>query len=659
MEIKERRDRLERARSLLKKEFVGINGQIDDIIDTAYSWYCFPEGQIRPVVLNLVGVTGVGKTSLIERLFALLDMENVLYKFDMGYYANDSENLKHELSKKVRTHHNDPVCFVFDEFQLSRSINEDGEEVDRSNFRPVWDLLDSGKINLIEPSYGVESLNVLRMKLERCVENGLRSRGLNILKGDKYFLELFGKDGFDDVDIESNPDKELDRKPTMVPNSYFYHIQQCVPNRFVGDGELRQYLSLLKDEHSIIDFLRETVEMGTKPKVYDFSNSIIFVIANIDEAFVDVDDMDPDMDADDMHDISSEVTIFDIKNSLRKRFRAEQIARLGNNYVIYPTFNSNVYRQLIDMELEKKSNVMKEKFGMRISFEDSIKKLLYDEGVFPMQGTRPVFTTINYVIGSFIGRAISDIAIHDMMDNVKTWTWKFENDKNIISLLDESGRILKELEYKPKIKVDSLRKAKMNDEHAIVSVHEAGHAIVCASLLGHVPSKVISSSAGGSDGLNWINWKKFKGVEYAKKMASIYLSGIEAEKLVFGAERCTVEGAESDIERATSIITKMVQESGTLHPVVKRGNPHNERTDSIKDVGDQTAMQVENILKLQKDVSKAVLTKYKKALIALSLELFNDPVLYKDKIEEILTKNGMALEPEKEYYKMTLLQYAK
>ena len=655
MDIKERKARLEDARSILKEEFAGIDGPIDEVIDNVYSWYCFPEGQIRPTIINLVGVTGVGKTSLVERLFGILGLQNVYYKFDMGYYANENENLKHELSKKVRTHHESPVCFVFDEFQLGRSINEDGEEVDRSNFRPVWDLLDSGKINLIEPNYGVESLHTLMLKLERCVENGLTSKGLNIIKGEKQFLELFGKDGYDD------PDEEIDveRKLSMVPNSYFYYIQQCVPNRFVGNGELRQYLSMLKNEESIIEFLRETVEAGAKPKTYDFSNSIIFVIANIDEAFSDSKDMDPDMDADELYKRSLEVTLFDIKNSLRKRFRAEQIGRLGNNYVIYPTFNSDSYRRLIDMELKKKADVVKDKFDIRVRFDDSIKKLIYDEGVFPMQGTRPVFTTINYMIGSFIGRALSDMAVDGSLKKAKTWDWRFENEQSKITSSDAKGRTITELTYSPKIKVDSLRKTKLNDEQALVSVHEAGHAVVCAALLGQIPSKVISSSAGGAEGFNLINWNKLKGRQYTKRMACVFLAGIEAERLIFGQEHCTSEGSEGDLDSATSLITKMVQESGVYNPVVKRNSPMQERINSIQDHDHSTALKVEEILKNARSETVSTLKKHHSALMALSLELFRKPVLHKDRVAEIFEQNGLITQSDEGYYKDKLLQYEK
>ena len=50
----------------LKKEFIGIDKQIDEIMDNVRTWYVYPQLQIRPIVINLWGMSGVGKTSLIR-----------------------------------------------------------------------------------------------------------------------------------------------------------------------------------------------------------------------------------------------------------------------------------------------------------------------------------------------------------------------------------------------------------------------------------------------------------------------------------------------------------------------------------------------------------------------------------------------------------------
>lgn len=658
--IVQRKERLEAAREELKKEFVGIDDPIDEIVELAHSWYCFPEGQIRPTVINLVGMTGVGKTSLIERLFKLLELENVYYKFDMGYYASNTENLKHELSKKVRSFDGDPICFVMDEFQLCRSIDGDGEEIDRSNFRPIWDLLDSGKLNLVEPSYGLETLHLLKTKLEHCIENGLTSKGLTITKGEKFFVDLLGNSAFDNEGEFSTDVKEVAKKPSMVPSEYFYYIQQCVPNRFMGDGELRNYLDSLRDEDSIVDFLSETIELGGRPKTYDFSSSIIFVIANIDEAYTASKEVDPDMDADGLHKHSLDIGIFDVKQCLGKRFRSEQIARLGNNYVIYPSFSSDTYRKLVELELKKKQEVVKSKFNIDIEFDRSLKKIIYNEGVFPTQGTRPVFTTINYIVGSFIGRMLGHLEEKGIMDRIARAEWSFKKGRNHIVFFEQDSNVpVDSVSYSVKIKVDSLRRAKHNDEQALTSVHEAGHAVVSVALLGQVPTKVMSSSAGGAEGLNIINWSKMKSRDYLLNMASVCIAGIEAEKIVFGENNCGIDGAHSDMETATELITNAVQGSGVYQPFVSHSNPMRGSTNKMLDDQHKTTHRIEAILNDAKARAINTLNKNRAALNALSLELFKHPVLDKKRVAEVLLENGMDVkEKEVGFYRDHLLALA-
>ena len=67
-EILHKQTLLNKAREQLKKEFVGIDKVIDEIVNAISGWFCFPSMQKRPVVANLWGLTGVGKSSLIQRL---------------------------------------------------------------------------------------------------------------------------------------------------------------------------------------------------------------------------------------------------------------------------------------------------------------------------------------------------------------------------------------------------------------------------------------------------------------------------------------------------------------------------------------------------------------------------------------------------------------
>src|SRR5690606_38938704 len=89
-----------------------------------------------------------------------------------------------------------------------------------------------------------------------------------------------------------------------------------------------------------------------------------------------------------------------IKRALRTRFRDEQIARLGNMHVIYPSLTKHSYELIIENQLNKLAHSLMNKYRVQIEFDASLKAKVYSEGVFPTQGVRPLLTTIDYLIKS-------------------------------------------------------------------------------------------------------------------------------------------------------------------------------------------------------------------------------------------------------------------
>ena len=75
-EILKKKERLELLKVKLKKDFVGIDNIIDDVVSSISPFYLFPESIKRPIVINLWGMTGTGKTSLIESLVDFLKQKH-------------------------------------------------------------------------------------------------------------------------------------------------------------------------------------------------------------------------------------------------------------------------------------------------------------------------------------------------------------------------------------------------------------------------------------------------------------------------------------------------------------------------------------------------------------------------------------------------------
>lgn len=75
---------LEKSANELKSYFIGIDQTIDELIDAMRVWYLMPEALTRPVIINLWGMTGVGKTDLVRRLVVALDMQDRFVEVELS-----------------------------------------------------------------------------------------------------------------------------------------------------------------------------------------------------------------------------------------------------------------------------------------------------------------------------------------------------------------------------------------------------------------------------------------------------------------------------------------------------------------------------------------------------------------------------------------------
>ena len=511
--ILEKHDKLNNVNSILKTEYVGLDDIIDEICNLVEPWYLFPTAQIRPTVINLWGCTGVGKSSLVIRLFQLLEMNSVL-KFDTGEWVDKGDfQLTNKVSSQIRKVQKDNMIpiFVFDEFQLGRTLDDANEEIDRPNLRVVWDLLDSGKFDVIEEKWEVNTVIKLYSKLNHL----LTEKGVEIKKGrvtknkdawDIMFIEDVEEDSLSEKDEEML--KKYYVKDAAIPVNKLWNIKALVEDKFYSEIQLCEHLKTL-DGNGILDFLEKSIENAVAPIEHDFSTSVIFVIGNLDGAYYDSNDMSPDLDADTVFEHTKKITLSDIKSSLTRLYRPEQISRLGNNHVIYKSFNEQMYKDLIQLELNKIIKKVKDRFDFDINFDASINDLVYKEGVFPTQGVRPIFSTMTSLIESYVGRIIVD-SLKKKLDIISI-DWKFADEKYDITL--NTDKKPKKLEYPVVLKLDNLRKSKCDDLQALVGIHEAGHVLTAAYALKICPKSVVSKTANDEGGFTHIETPEWETKE--------------------------------------------------------------------------------------------------------------------------------------------------
>lgn len=596
MERTEKIKKLGEAGVILKKEFVGLDGIIDNLLESISSWYITPEIIKRPVIISLWGMTGTGKTSVVRRLLEILGINNQAMFFDCGECTNENKNIADNICDSLGNERDDEAgsskvsasspIFVFDEFQYARTINDEGCEDVKSSLRPIWSLLDSGVIDITD-NY-----------------NWSFNQFCN-------FVEDFGAlvEDYPDIIIDQNSINNPDDIKLVVDSLGLFYLGRNILNpgsnsnddedpykpikNFVDFDRLRVILKKANEDNpgsgmkvinnivhgtfkarELYEILKDIKNKSRKTKTLDCSGALVFVIGNLDEAFRVEDDINPDLDADMFYDITSKVSLGDIKTALTKRFRAEQIARLGNNMIKYPTLKREHFQTIIQKETERiMEDFKKVDPSLSVSVSPAICALLYSEGVFPVQGVRPIFTTIGTILTPYLSKILIE---------------KTEADKNVvIDLLDETDWTDKEFKiptttikisfpdtartftYQHALQLGAARNPGERKKRYICSIHEAGHAVVYAMTTGKKPGNIVSVSIDHGGFCSTYDKEMEGEIDSRQDIDNdvmVSLGGYVAEHEFYGPSQCLL-GSGSDLDAAWESMSEAAYKLGYFNPV--------------------------------------------------------------------------------------------
>lgn len=584
--LHEKRELLDATITQLKKEFVGIHNVIDQIAEAMGGWYFFPEMQDRPVIINLWGLTGIGKTSLVKRFAQLLQMDERYYRFDLGESTNSDYSIQETFKEIYENSNEQPFILGLDEFQLARTINEDREEVDKASSRAIWDLLDSGKFDLIDfNTYQMSNLNKLIKKLDKALINEVEVVDGIVTENESGFKKIFPDEDSDDDDDDDEPKNKKVKKTYFVPNSALHTLYYIDSNAYLSTADIREELNNM-DGEATIDFLVQLYKKALKPVTIDCTKALIFVMGNLDEVYSMTQNFNPDISADEFHRQSLEITITQVKNSLLSRFRSEQIARLGNNHIIYPSFNTKSFKTIIDQELDEIAKKVHDIYKIELEFEESIKDLIYEEGVYPTQGTRPLFTTIHQIVSAKLGSLLSDVFILGYLSDKLIFKANSEvtTEDTVELQVDfyKDGQLIHSNKQQQKLVLGKLRKEKLDDQQAITAVHESGHAVLSSILMRTIPLSVFSVTADNYS-LGFVlarpEWNYVSKNEVINRLAVLF-GGLEAERLIFGEKNITI-GASQDLINATRLATYVLYSCGFGKSPAAYGSVHKDETPTI------------------------------------------------------------------------------
>ena len=523
-DIARRNAQLSELSAALKLELFGIDEVIDRVIESMRAWYVLPELINRPVVICLWGLTGTGKTQLTRSIAKKLGFYDRFVEVQMDGFSNGSgyrsDSISHMLSSSG-IQEASPGILVLDEFQRFRTLNPDGEDVKVERYQDVWTLLSDGRL----------------------------APALSFLNDIEYSLA----DSYYDQERE-----QLAQEDAATPKHSF---------------KLKPYQALslkenLKLNESLVDIMAwsseevqsRLIEIRQKASAWetDYSKLLVFVAGNLDEMYEDVAKsvQDCDTDADIFNQMTRRLSIIDVKKALNERFKPEQVARLGNEHVVYPSFDKATYQKLIAKTCDRYLADIASVSHLNFEVDASVHSELYKNAVFPSQGTRPLFSSIHGIISA-------------PLVNATLWAIQqgaTEQDRIAVSFDAGTAQMVVrfkglKVSYPLRLELNLLKQRTDRDFRALLAVHEAGHGLLYGLLFRHPPQELKINVAAFEGGYASYKKQRVESRQNCLDKICVGLGGRVAEVLVFGRDACTT-GAAGDLKKATASAARFVRNFG-------------------------------------------------------------------------------------------------
>ncbi|KPF57888.1 hypothetical protein D621_07455 [beta proteobacterium AAP51] len=136
--------------------------------------------------------------------------------------------------------------------------------------------------------------------------------------------------------------------------------------------------------------------------------------------------------------------------------------------------------QLIEQGCARYARETAARYGLHFELEVSVREQIYANGVFPAQGTRPLFSSIHAILGAGLAKAA-------------LWALECGAEPGDCVGLTADGRSLiaswrgRSHTIAAPFEINRLRQRSNADFRALLAVHEAGHGLVHALLFGRAP----------------------------------------------------------------------------------------------------------------------------------------------------------------------------
>lgn len=587
LEINTRKEKLKSAGEDLKKYFIGTDAVIDQVIKGMEAWYVMPEAIARPVIINLWGMTGVGKTDLVRKLVKLLGLSHSFLEIQLSNKGVDTSGSWGSSISAILEDSNieegKPGILMLDEIQRFRTVDDDGKDIHDVRYQDLWMLLSDGKFS----------------------SSSRKEAILDILLGE-YYWSIQEKTE-DKKTKKAKKEDEIKKEKGKYSQSVYTAKRM---KRALRLTEPIEEIMTWSDEQKL-NIVEERLKSDATYDNIDYSKLLIFVSGNLDAAYsMSEGTSDADSDADAMHEDSKKVDVIKIKKVLKKRFKPEQISRLGNFHVIYPSLSKDSYNKIIQKRMNEITATTSNNHGIKITIDPSVNDFLYRNGVFPSQGVRPVLSTVN----AYLENSIPSIIIFALQNDLFEIAIECVGEELVVASKD------KRLTISWNGQLDQIKKKRTRHEVAMIAVHEAGHAVAHSILMKTPPKQIIVGALENpfveTDEFNYL-YSKNRLLNYI----TVCLSGRAAEKVVFGDDLVT-GGASGDIETATNLAVKAVKVLGFYAFGTTIMAPHHDMSNIRNHMSeDATSLVIDQVVKDQIVVANKLMEKNKDVVIKLAKTL--------------------------------------
>lgn len=591
-------DLRKKIKNNLKSKFYGLDDVIDKLLDIVIPWKELNIDKQRPTIVNLWGMTGVGKTALVIELAKQLDIELIRIQNHEFLYETKTMLAFSKSNKKI--------LLIDDIHNIGKESGKFISFDEKNKYTSfIFDLLSEGKF-LQRNNYNYVPLDYFK-KIELIKHTMNDSESIKFIDDLPFQIwEIFGI---------YKSDKE---------NQEIYNNQLLT---IIKNNDIEELFKSVKD------YIFFNVEL---------SSSLFFITGNIDNLFYNSSDLSPDNDVDDIYNNIKKVTIPDVKRYLLEDFEPSYVSRFGNNHIIFPSLTKKTFINIITNEIKNYHKFCKNIKKTNIKVDKSLIDMLYKEGVYPSQGARAILSTLHSYMDVFFNN-LSYIFEKDGFNKNNSIILSYGNNKIKCQYSDLNGNI-KEYEEHVDLYLTDLRKINIKEETPSTCVHEAGHAICYMALSGDgkYPEKITAYTANSFQ----VGFTKFinknKKISFKKELydyVSVCLAGTVAESIIFGEDNIS-NGAYIDLMDASRIVMECVSKCGFGKYKYHVENETRCSSDEFPNRYNEIEEEVKNVLDKCKNDAMNVLLSNKKFLIDLANEIMNNAYLDSKQIKIVSDRNN-------------------